>query len=202
MIKKILYTSLVSVAFIACTPIPDGAYYNRASPESLLDVSTESVNTKLRSPASVQEVIDTINKKQPTRAELKCVETESLCKETMHVLHQFAVPYKYTSSRSNSVSLVYEYTMVRNCQNRYIDITTSQANIDNLNYPTFGCSVAINIVQHVTDKREFTDPALMGHMDATKPLQAISNYDTPPTQVTPASLQPLVEGSSGSSSSR
>lgn len=177
MVKKVLYVASLSMAFVACTPAPKEAYFNRADPESLLELSTEAVNAKLTSPASVQEIIDTINKQQPTRAEVRCPETDGLCRETMHVMKQFAVPVKYSNSGANTVTLLYERVLTHNCQNRFIDNTATMGNLNNLNYPTLGCSVAINIVQMVTDKRQFTNPELMSESPATKPLQAISNYD-------------------------
>lgn len=177
MVKKILYMLPLSVVCVACTPAPKEAYFNRGEPESLLELSTEAVNAKLTSPASVQEIIDTINKQQPTRAEVKCNESDSLCREVMHVMKQFAVPVKYSSSSANKVTLVYERVLTHNCQNRYIDETAGQGNLNNLNSPTLGCSVAINMVQMVTDKRQFTNPELMSSTSATKPIQAITNYD-------------------------
>ena len=58
----------------------------------------------------------------------------------------------------------------RDCENRYIDDTI---NPYNLNHPTFGCSISVNMVQMVTDKREFTNPSLMDYPDANKMRQVM-----------------------------
>ncbi len=160
---------------LACAPPPPKeAYFNRGEPESLLDYSSEVVNLKIASPASVQEVADAVNKEQPTRAEVSCEPQDTLCGQVKNVMQQFGVQTKYklpNPGSSPSVALVYDRLQARNCQNRYIDNTISGYN--NLNSPTLGCSTAINIVQMVTDKRQFTDPALMDMPDANKPMQAL-----------------------------
>ncbi len=176
MIKKILYISIVSGVLVACATIPKEAYFNRGEPESLLDFSSEVVNVKIESPASVQDIISLVNQEQPTRAELNCADGDPLCKEVQTVVHQFGIPVKYTSSTANNASFIYERVLARDCENRYIDRLN---NPYNLNYPTFGCSTAVNMVQMVSDKRQFTSPAIMGPTDATKPLQAMTNYKTP-----------------------
>lgn len=200
MVKKIACILALTTALVACQPAPEEAYFNRGEPESLLDLSTEVVNVRLTSPTSIQEAIDTINKRQPTRAEVKCNDSDSLCKEAMHVMKQFAVPVKYTESNRNNVALIYERVLTRNCQNRFIDITAGPGNLQNIDYPTLGCSVAINMVQMVSDKRQFTNPELMTAPDAGKPEQSITNYNTiykPDTTFTP-----MVEAASTGSYSR
>ena len=175
--KNFTYVGMLGASLlVACTPAPKEAYYDRGQPESLLDVSSEVVNVKISSPASVQTVIDTINKEQPTRAEINCQDSDALCREVKNVMHQFKVTTKYTSSRACNVALVYEHILARDCQNRYIDNTPNNAN--NLNSPTLGCSVSVNMVQMVTDKRQFTDPVIMNAPDANKGIQAVGNYDT------------------------
>ena len=61
---------------VACSQIPKEAYYNRGEPESLIDVSSEVVNLKIQSPASVEEITSWINRDQPTRAEISCPESD------------------------------------------------------------------------------------------------------------------------------
>ena len=93
---------------------------------------------------------------------------------------------------------MYDRLQARNCQNRYIDNTITGYN--NLNSPTFGCSTAINIVQMVTDKRQFTDPALLDVPDANKPMQAIGFRNT--VAKPDASFPTMVESGFTGSSSR
>lgn len=190
--KKILFILVPCALLFSCKTAPKEAYFNRGEPESLLDISSEVVRVKIKSPASVQEVIDVINKDQPTRAQVSCRDSDNLCREVKNVMHQFAVPVKYVSSDSDNVALIYERLLVRNCQNRYIDNTP---NLNNLNHPTLGCSTAINMVQMVSDKHQFTDPALMTDPDANKSLQAVGNYST--IQKIDTKFPTMVEGSSG-----
>lgn len=202
--KKIVTLLALSTVMVSCTPAPESAYFNRGEPESLLDVTSEVVNIRLTSQASVQKVISVVNKEQPTRAKVACKETDSLCKQVKGVMKQFKVPVEYhTAKTGGTVSIVYERIMARNCQNRFIDNTANDHNnnMNNLNYPTLGCSVAINTVQMVTDKHQFTNPTLMDSADSKKPLQAITNYDT--VTKTDTTFSPMVEGGgSGSSGGR
>jgi hypothetical protein len=180
--KNLLITASLIAALAACSQIPKEAYYNRGQPESLVDNSSEIVNLKIHSPASIEEITSVINKDQPTRAVLKCPEGDGLCSETQSVLHQFGVPVKYTPSLENSVALVYERLQARDCENRYID---NMINPYNLNHPTFGCTVAVNMVQQVADKRVFTNPPLMDDASATTAMQTMGFAGMPANFVPP-----------------
>jgi len=175
---KIFYIVLLSVTLVACSHIPKEAYFGRGQPESLLDISSEVVNLKIESGSSIQEITNWINKDQPTRAELNCPDGDRLCVKVQKVLHQFDVPVKYTSTPDNTIVLVYERILARDCENRYID---NLVNPYNLHHPTFGCTTAVNIVQMVSDKRQFTSPALMDYSDAGKAVQSVGFYRTPST---------------------
>ncbi|MEI6729629.1 MAG: hypothetical protein WCL30_00050 [Pseudomonadota bacterium] len=177
MVRKILFTSAAACVLVACSQIPREAYYNRGNPESLLDTSSEVVNIKLGSRSSLQELANIIDKDQPTRADLKCVSNDANCVRAKKILQQFAVPVNYVQAKSFSVSLVYERVVARDCDNRYID---NPINPYNLNHPVFGCSVAANIVQMVSDKRQFTAPLLVGKPDAFKATQAMDAYSAAP----------------------
>lgn len=204
--KNLFIVGLIGLGLVACSQIPKQAYYNRGQPESLVDKSTEVVNLNITSPASIEEITSWINKDQPTRAELKCPESDTLCAETKTVLRQFSVPTHYTSSQDKKVTLIYERLQTRDCENRYID---NPINPYNLNHPTFGCTVAVNMAQMITNKHEITDPQLMGYSDATKAAQTASFYNAPagfsPSKVDsdfqPIATQASVSTSSGSSGS-
>jgi hypothetical protein len=189
--KKLWYISVLCVILAACSQVPKEAYFSR-EPESLLDVSSEVVNLKIDSPASVREITNWVNQDQPTRAEVHCPEGDTLCNRTRNVLHQFGVPVRYTPGSDNTVALIYERILARDCENRYID---NRINPYNLNYVTFGCSVNINTVQMVSDKRQFTSPALMDYSDANKVAQSMGSYNKP-SDYTPAKsegdFQPIV----------
>ncbi len=78
----------------------------------------------------------------------------------------------------NTVSLIYERVMARDCDNRYIDNSKDSASF---HHASFGCSVRVNMVQMVTDKRQFINPALMDYTDGTKAAKIYQKYLNPPT---------------------
>jgi Pilus biogenesis CpaD protein (pilus_cpaD) len=183
MMKNTFIICALSTMLFSCSGIPTTffseqhpkqAFFNRGEPESLLDYSSEVVNLTLESSKSIREVTKTINRDQPTRAELYCVNDEALCKKAKNVLEQFSVPVTFKASGENRVALMYDRVQVRDCQNRFINL---HYNPKNLNSPTLGCAKAANQVQMITDKRQLTNPATMGAMDAKKPIQAIQNYN-------------------------
>lgn len=184
--KNLIAIALFGAALAACSQIPKEAYYNRGQPENLIDKSSEMVNLKIDSPASVEEITNWINRDQPTRAELSCQRDDGLCGEVSSVLRQFGVPVKYEPTPENKLTLIYERVQARDCESRYIDNTI---NPYNLNHPTFGCTISVNMVQMVTDKREFTNPALMDNADAIKTGQVMGFYNTP-SSYTPAQVSP------------
>lgn len=173
---KYIFLLLSAVAFTACSEVPREAYFSRGQPESLLDFSSEVVNIQLQDRASLDEVSSMVNKDQPTRAELYCLESDKLCRTARKTLKQFGIPYNFVHAADNRATLVYERVLARDCENRYID---NSINPYNLHHPVFGCSVAANIVQHVSDKHQFVSPALMDYPDAEKSGQAIQNYLKP-----------------------
>lgn len=174
----LMLLSVLAIGLLAsgCSKIPAGAYFDRGQPESLLDESSEVVNFDILGPESLDELIVWINEDQPTRAELYCQDGDMLCLETYELLEQFGVPIMYVSSPDNVATLVYERVIARDCENRYID---DSVNPYNLHHPTYGCSVAANMVQMVTDKRQFTSPPLLDYPDADSVGAAMRGFRTP-----------------------
>lgn len=156
----------------ACNEIPREAYFNRGNPESLLDASSEVVSVQLTSDRSIDEVVEWIDQDQPTRAELLCADGEPLCEATKEVMNLYGVEYQSAPSSENTVHLVYERVLARDCEHRYID---NHINPYNMNHPTFGCSTASNMVRMVTDKRQFISPALLDYIDAERGVGVYEN---------------------------
>lgn len=164
----------------ACSNPPQAAFFKRGAPEGLLDVSSEVVNLPVATALQVNELSSWVNRDQPTRAELYCRESDQHCADASQVLDLFNVPTVQVPSAQGTVTLVYERTLARDCEQRFID---NRDNPYNLNHPTFGCSTAANIVQHVSDKQQFVSPALLGKHDAKKATQVMERYRAPPPEV-------------------
>ncbi len=172
---RISLTLLSSIALLtACSDIPRDAYYNHGAPESLLDLSLETVNVSLTSQASIDELVDWVNRDQPSRAELHCAGNSPLCAQAQNVFSQFSVPSESVASEQNEAVLIYERVMARDCDNRYID---NSINPYNMNHPTFGCSTAANMVQMVGDKRQFVSPNLLDFHDGERLQKLYRNYE-------------------------
>jgi len=173
--NSLLVTVFSALALVACADIPQAAYQTRGNPETLLDSSSERVSFGLGTPGAADDVTAWINKDRPARAELACAVSDPACYAAIDILRQYGIPYKDVASRDggNSVALIYQKTMARDCDNRYVD---NHDNSDNLNHPTFGCSIAVNTVQMVTNRKEFLDPALRDPSDAAKSDAAYQSY--------------------------
>ena len=174
------------IAATACNVIPSEAYYARGNPESLLDQSSEIVNFELNDYSALDDLMNWVNQDQPTRAELYCIDGEEACVEAEQILKQFGVPSVFVASGDNMVTLVYERVLARDCENRYIE---NGVNPYNLPHPTFGCTTASNMVQMVTDKRQFTSPALLDFPDAERADRVMRGYRQP-YNVTPTVINP------------
>ncbi len=153
-----------------CSVPPDSAFMNRGGPESLLDVSSEVVNLSVAGKQEVSELANWIAHDQPTRAELFCNPLAASCKEAQRILRSKNVETNLNAAPSNTVTLVYERILARDCNQRYIDNGFSTYNVLP---PSVGCSLAANMVQQVSDKREFINPSLT---DQPSAVGAISAY--------------------------
>lgn len=171
--KRICATLALIALTAACSEIPSEAYYQRGTPESLLDVSSEIVNLSIASEPALDELAEWINQDQPTRAELYCMDGDQRCAAAQEILDLYGIPSYYVPAQDTTVTLVYERVIARDCENRFIDNST---NPYHLNHPTFGCSIAGNIVQMVSDKQQFVSPNLLDYGDGRKAVQVYRNY--------------------------
>lgn len=188
----------------ACEDIPDAAYFNRGSPEALLDRSTERVSIALGESNAQDELIYWLNQEQPTRAEISCAEGDFSCSVARHTLEKFGVTdvKRAPSQNGAAVHLIYERVVARDCDNRYLD---NPHNPYNLNHPTFGCSTIVNAVQMVADKRQFTNPALHDNMDGRRAYQVEQGATQPNKYSAPSitsQFQQLTTGENSGSSTR
>ena len=143
----------------------------------------------MRQRNGLQQLTQLVNTKPPSHAQLTC-SNRMMCDRATEILDQYKVSYQKTNGSVNTVTLTYKDIQARDCENRYID---NHINPYNLNYPTFGCSVSVNQVQMVSDKRQFVDPVLLGSYDGEK---AVQNYDSYLSRA-PIPLEKISTGGSG-----
>lgn len=161
----------------ACgAPPSDRAYSSRGTPESLLDRSSEVVTLNTATRQHLDDLATWIARDVPTRAELNCPTTEANCREAERMLRKKNVAVVKGVDGAHAVTLVYERIIARDCNPSF---RNHSANYYNTNHPAFGCAIAANIVQHVTDKNEITDPATLDAAPASRAVTTFKRAHTP-----------------------
>lgn len=173
--KKLIIT-LLALSAVACAPLPKQAYTNPGQPENLLDKSAERVTLSFSSPRGLADLTDWVNKDQPSRAELLCNKSEANCMRAARILASFNVPVSYQAPKKtgSGAVLVYNRVVTHRCDNSFI---SNHHNSRNLNHPAFGCSIATNMVQMISDHQQIINPPLSGLPNANQAVQAIKRLD-------------------------
>lgn len=165
-------TSVFALQLSACSEVPDEAYFTRGQPESLLSVNTESVSVDLNQRNAAAQIAKILSGEEASRAVLSC-SNAMVCQRAERTLNQYKLPYEIVQGQGNSVSIIYDRIVMRECDNRFV---TNHNNPYNLNHRGFGCSIAMNQALAVKDKRQFTDPLVLGPYDGFKAAQNYDNY--------------------------
>lgn len=168
--------SILAIAILAsvaqsCSKIPNETGFTRGQAESLLSVNSESVSIDLGQRNALAQVVNYVNNDNASRAILTC-SNGLLCNRVESVLNQYGVPYEVKSGAGNSVAVIFDNIIARDCDNKYY---SNHNNPYNLSHTTFGCSMAMNQAMMVRDKRQYTDPVVLGPYDGFKAAQ---NYDS------------------------
>jgi type IV pilus biogenesis protein CpaD/CtpE len=171
--KNKIIIAMVSVsALSACVSnLPKSTYFDRGQPETLLQTTDEVTSINISNHSGIARLSSAVKSSQPSSAVVTCA-NELLCNEAVKVLEASNVPYERQRGAINNVSISYTQVQARDCESSFI---TNHINPYNLNHPTFGCAIAVNQVQMVSDKRQYTDPLLLGPYDGQKATQ---NYDS------------------------
>jgi hypothetical protein len=200
-LAKNTLTLMIALAGLnACMPQDPQVYANRTDPENLLSYSSEVVSFDLSGKNALTELKKLLKDNPPTRAMLNCDSGMKTCSQAKALLSKSSIPTAETGN-GNDITMVYEDIVARDCENRYID---NSNNPYNLNHSTFGCSMQANMVQMVTDKRQFVNPDLLDYYDGEKAAQDYQYYMNPPEDSSgsqsggaAASGSSLLSGSSG-----
>jgi len=159
---KKTFALLFILALTACAKPGPEAYVSRGNPENLLSKNTDLVSVEIGPKDWNYKLRDTVLTDPPVRAKLNCPMSSTMCVQARDILIATRVPFDITGTGQN-VELVYERVTAYNCVNRYVN---NSSNNRNLNHPAFGCSVTANTVQMVSDKRQFTNPAMLDPIPA------------------------------------
>jgi hypothetical protein len=173
---------MVALVMAACAP-RDSAFMNRGGPESLLDVSSEVVNLSIASKKDLDALADWVAGDQPTRADLMCDAQAKNCRDALKILETKGVAVNTSGGAANTVTLVYERILARDCNQRYRE---PKNKLFNAPAPSFGCSVSANIVQQVSDKKAFINPAISDDPSAASGVMAVQRMNAPKSTPTAA----------------
>jgi hypothetical protein len=170
---RYVITCLLLLPLTACgldlETLPDSAYL-QPSPERLLDRSHEVRRFELSAPGGSDKAMAAINSSSPNAASLYCNAKVVGCKELQKRLQFKGIPTRVVGSGANAVELVYDRITARDCDPRYRnDVRDYHVTIA----PEYGCAVTSNMLQHVSDRAQFTHPKTMENPPAS---DAVSSY--------------------------
>jgi hypothetical protein len=183
--RSLVVTSALLLLGACGTPPASTAYQTRGGPESLLDVSAEVVSLGVSNATEIKELGAWIAKDHPSRAELNCASGDPHCRDAQKLIEKAGIPFVFGTNGGQSVTLVYERIVARDCNPSYVD---NPHNYYNTNHAAFGCAVSANIVQHVTDKQEFINPSLSDDPSAVRGVNDLKRAYTPRPIVQPYTL--------------
>lgn len=165
--RTLLTITTVLIGLSACAQQPTSI----TRPESLIDLSAERVTFGLTGYTAKQDILSWAQKDQPTRAELACSSTDATCSSVALGLEALKVPtvLKDSGVGEPKAMLVYERTVGRSCNPRYVD---NSFNVNNRPYQGMGCAVSANVVQQVSDQAQFTNPQTLGNADGARAVQS------------------------------
>ena len=182
--KKLLNNCLLfqKYGFAACflllaacdKPAPE--YVNSGDPERLLIYSSETVILDLDSKKSLTKLSELVVRDRPVMAELGCSLVKSRCAQAKEIFERNGVPLRFASEKNNNVKLSYDRVIARDCEQHFID---NMSGSRSFTHPAFGCAIAGNMVQMVSDKRQFANPDLLDFPDAEKLNQSYRDYLKP-----------------------
>jgi hypothetical protein len=167
MIKKIILTTFVAIFINGC--VANNSLMNSSSqqsfvkPEALIDISSERVSFSLKDKKSVEEALDWMYKNRPSKVEISCSNSK-ICGELHNAIKTAKVPHKHLDKNAEIVVFIYNKVVAKDCDKsangRYV----------------FGCSVASNMVNMISDYKQIIDPPLSGDASAGRLAKIYNHY--------------------------
>lgn len=200
MLKKLKYLPIIALA--ACQQVTAENFVNPGDPERQLTNITEFTTIALTPHEGIDRLKDSLSTSTPAQAKLNCPQINATCARAQNLLLKANIPLEIkgptpsnteeTESTSqpeqtaenlpdNEVTLVYHRLAFTPCDNAYHDDSINNANAY---HPSFGCSIRSNMVQSVTEKQQFVNPALLDYADGEKAAKNYQNYINPPAAAT------------------
>lgn len=159
----------------ACKTPPQSMWYHRG-PESLIDVSSEVVNLSVATPKDLTALSKWVATDTPTRAELQCNLNVKTCRDALNILEKKGVTVTAVPMNSGTVILVYERVVARDCEQQY---RTKRISTYSEPSGSFGCATSANVVQMVSDKSVFINPAISDTPSAAGAVSAVRRANAP-----------------------
>ncbi|MDA0781854.1 MAG: hypothetical protein PQ612_02370 [Rickettsiales bacterium] len=154
-----LFLLLSCVLFVSSCVRPS-EHTVQVKPETLLTSNIEDVTFAITGRDSLDSMFEWVLDDRPSEAVLYCVGGDSLCVGAEKILSNFSVPYsmKVTNNRESAVSLKYSRLLTKQCQRG------------------IGCAMSANFIGAITNRSDFTNPALSDFQDAQKAVENYNNY--------------------------
>lgn len=170
------YSILALLLLSSCIGEPSTKDVRASAPERLIDTSLETKNLSLGTKNSVSALTKIVSEDRPSSAELGCSLSSTRCAQAKEIFERNSIPFSLSGEKANSVVLSYKKVSVRDCNPQYIDDMGGGRSV---NHSGFGCAVASNTVQMVSNRRQFVEPNLLDFPDAEKAVQSYSEYQKP-----------------------
>ncbi len=147
------------ILMISLLALSTGCTFSRSqtavSIETLLTNSSEVVSFPISDRASVHTIQNWIGDEAPSYATVSCPTGNPQCAEVTRVLNAQNITVDNAAGASDTVTLSYDHPTARNCPPQ-----------------AFGCSVAANSLQMISNYNQILHPAVSDPQDAAQGVKA------------------------------
>lgn len=158
--KRTLLVCSILLIVASCASNGSSVYVKT---ESLVSASSEKVSFPITDSSSVDAIADWIHEgdNKPSSAEISCLEKDTSCLVVKRILKKSKITYTVVPSKSEdakigNITIMYNKILARDCETA-----------------DFGCSTSINSLRMVTNREQFTKPAISDFQDAASAVRAV-----------------------------